>query len=105
MSKNVESAIIGVSNNIACMITANQKRVPEARKMKPQGATRVHYKVKIVHILYLMAISNPQLAIVDGNSNSLSTKKKEASSSKSLIKEKRQASKGDNNQMSLKSKL
>ena len=88
----------------AWIYVANQQRVPEARKMKPQGATRVHYKVKIVHILYLMAISNPQLAI-DGNSNSLSTKKKEASSSKSLIKEKRQASKGDNNQMSLKSKL
>ena len=66
MSKNVESAIIGVSNNIACMITANQKRVPEARKMKPQGATRVHYKVKIVHILYLMAISNPSLQLLMG---------------------------------------
>ena len=79
MSKNVESAIdiIGVSNNnIACMIICSQStESTEARKMKPQGATRVHYKVKIVHILYLMAISNPQLAI-DGNSNSLSTKKK-----------------------------
>ena len=67
MSKNVESAIIGINNNIAYMITVDQHRVPEARKMKPQSSTRVHYEVKIVHILYVMAISNPQLAIVDGN--------------------------------------